>query len=241
MEVQDAVAAKLAEVTPDKLEQFELLIQDHRSIRRLADETLNDERVVTADNAPRLLEAMRAATIEEEKAALDAEMKKARERMNKRHESDVDALEKTQAELSATSAALSAAEARERDVIDRLITRTNNKLKIVEYVITGILLLMGACAILDYTTGYLKTYMTWRIILGVGGLIGLYHLFAHILQWPLYGLSNVLNDVGRRLFKRSLRAAELRDRFNVDNEAEFKGGRMLRKQAAVQPTPGNLV
>src|SRR5436190_18090508 len=53
-EVQDAVAAKLQEVTPENLEQFELLIQDHRSIQRLADETLNDEHVVTAENANQL-------------------------------------------------------------------------------------------------------------------------------------------------------------------------------------------
>ena len=100
MEVQEAVAAKLSEVTPEKMEQFELLIQDHRSIRRLADETLNDERVVTADNAPRLLEAMRMATIEEEKAALDVEMKRTRDQLNQRHKSDVDALQRVQSAKS---------------------------------------------------------------------------------------------------------------------------------------------
>jgi hypothetical protein len=129
MEVQNAVAAKLAEVTPEKIEQFELLIQDHRSMRRLADETLNDERVVTTENAPRLLEAMREAVIEEEKAAFDAEMKKTKERHSKQRRADMDALRKTQTELAATSAALAEAQNRERGAIDRLIDGTNVKLK----------------------------------------------------------------------------------------------------------------
>jgi hypothetical protein len=88
-EVQDAVAAKLQEVTPDKMPQFELLIQDQRSIQRLADETLNDEHVVTAENANQLLEAMRQATIEEEKAALEATLTADRQKMNRRHKADV--------------------------------------------------------------------------------------------------------------------------------------------------------
>ena len=149
MEVQNAVAAKLAEVTPEKLEQFELLIQDHRSIRRLADETLNDERVVTAENAPRLLEAMRNATVEEEKAAFDVEMKKTKERFNKRHRADVDALQQTREELAATAAALASAQERERGTIDRLIARTNMKLAAFEYGITALLLFMGVCAVYD--------------------------------------------------------------------------------------------
>jgi hypothetical protein len=70
-EVRDAVAARLKEFTPDKVEQFELLISDYRSLRRLADQTLNNENVVTTENAAELLEAMRQATIEEEKKTFE--------------------------------------------------------------------------------------------------------------------------------------------------------------------------
>ena len=73
LEVQAAVAATLSDATPEKMEQFNLLIQDYRSIRKLADETLNDERVVTAANADLLLEAMRQATIADEKEKLQKE------------------------------------------------------------------------------------------------------------------------------------------------------------------------
>ena len=44
---------------------------DQKSIRRLADLTLNDETVITDENAEQLLEAMRSATVEEEKAGFD--------------------------------------------------------------------------------------------------------------------------------------------------------------------------
>jgi hypothetical protein len=103
------------------------------------------------------------------------------------------------------------------------------------------LLAMGACAIYDWLTGGLKAYFAWKIVLGIAGLIGLYHLIAHILQKPLLGMSNILNGVGRRLFRRSLQLAELSKRVNMDNEVEFVGGRMRRK--AHQPTPpaGRLV
>jgi hypothetical protein len=41
-------------------------------VRQLADEILNDERVVTAENANQLLDSMRQATIVEMRAAINA-------------------------------------------------------------------------------------------------------------------------------------------------------------------------
>src|SRR5262249_55970683 len=73
LEVQDAVAKSLAAITPENIDQFNLLIQDHRRLGKVADETLNDERVVTSENAVLLLQAMREATIAEEKTKLQQE------------------------------------------------------------------------------------------------------------------------------------------------------------------------
>jgi hypothetical protein len=50
-EVKDAVGQKLRTLTPDKFEQYELLLLDQKSLRRLADQTLNDETVITDENA----------------------------------------------------------------------------------------------------------------------------------------------------------------------------------------------
>jgi hypothetical protein len=83
--------------------------------------------------------------------------------------------------------------------------------------------------------------MAWSVVLGMAGVIGLYHLIAHILQKPLIGVSNILNGIGRRMFRRLLRGAELTDRFNVDEEVEFKGGRMNRMRHDEVAPPGKLL
>jgi hypothetical protein len=148
--VQDAVAAKLQEVTPEKLEQFELLIQDHRSIQRLADETLNDEHVVTAENANQLLEAMRQATIEEEKAALEATLTADRQKMNKRHRVDVNARREAEARADAANIALAAAEAREQNRVNRALNRADRLLAVIDIVILALLLFLGGLAAYDW-------------------------------------------------------------------------------------------
>ena len=90
-------------------------------------------------------------------------------------------------------------------------------------------------------TGHLKAYLAWKIVLAIAGLIGLYHLIAHILQKPLFGVSNMLNALGHRLFARALRKAELSERFSTEEDAEFAGGRMKRKVRGPTPDPTQLV
>lgn len=239
MEVQNAVAAKLAEISPDNLEQFDLLIQDHRSVRRLADETLNDERVVTAENANQLLEAMRQATIQEEKAAFDEKINQTKERFDRRHKADTDALKRTQAQLDATNAALAAAQDRERGRVDNIIAKTNRTLAAIEYTIMVALILMGVFAAYDFVTGDMKRYILWKIVLGAGGLLGMYHFFAHILQKPLIGVTDLLNWLGRRMFAYSLRKAYIADGIDLDKEAEAVKGRLQRKNR-VNPDPAKV-
>lgn len=234
-EVQDAVAAKLQEVTPEKLEQFELLIQDHRSIRRLADETLNDERVVTAENANQLLEAMRQATIEEEKAAMQATLTADRQRMNKRHRADQTAIREAEARADAAASALADAQAKERGRVDRVIARTNARLAIIDYGILAILLIMGCFGAYDFMSGgSLKQYLWWKVVLGIAGAFGLYHLIAHIRGNHILGTSSFLNWLGKRLFPAILRRADI-EGADVDKEVELVGGRVHRRTE----TPAN--
>ena len=231
-EVQQAVAQKLAEVTPDKLDQFELLIQDHRSIRRLADETLNDERVVTADNANQLLEAMRQATIEQEKAAMDARISETRQKMNKRHKADVTALREAEARADAATAALTEATVREQGRIDRAISRTNARLAIIDRSILIILLLMGILGAYDFLSGGdLKKYLAWKAVLGIAGLLGLYHLIEHSRQRHVLGTSTFLNWLGKRMLRKLIDVADIAG-FDLDKEVEFVGGRARRRTDA---------
>ncbi|MPZ38074.1 MAG: hypothetical protein GEU95_08405 [Rhizobiales bacterium] len=73
-EVRNALAAQLAKLTSERLGQFNVLMQDARSVQKLADQTLNNETVVTADNAEHLLQVMREATAEELREKHEAEL-----------------------------------------------------------------------------------------------------------------------------------------------------------------------
>jgi hypothetical protein len=222
-EVQEAVAATLAAVTPEKIEQFDLLIQDHRSIRKLADETLNDERVVTSENAELLLEAMRQATIADEKEKLEKEFSERRAADKKALSEARKAVRERDAALDEVRAALSSDKERERRIISRLIEKTNRDVRWVEVTITGLLLVLGLLAIVDFATGWLKSALWWKIIAAAGGLAGLYHLIAHLLQKPLIGVSTGLDFLARKLFNWRLRRRDLDDRFDLSNVDVVRG------------------
>src|SRR5579871_2942146 len=114
-EVSRAVAAKLRQVTSqEKLEQFKLLLLDQRSLRKLADTTLNDEEVVTADNAEQLLELMRRATAEEERLKHEEELKAERRKSRAKQ----DQLRTRQAETMAQRDQLLAQQRAELEVRD---------------------------------------------------------------------------------------------------------------------------
>ncbi|MCK1386429.1 hypothetical protein [Bradyrhizobium sp. 21] len=233
-EVQDAVAAKLQEATPEKMPQFQLLIQDHRSIQRLADETLNDEHVVTAENANQLLEAMRQATIEEEKAAMEAEKSAVRQRANRRHKADQTALKDAEARADAATSALAGVSAREQGRVARAIARTNRLLAIIDRTILVILLIMGGTGAYDFLTGgSLKQYLAWKVVLGIAGAFGLYHLIAHIRGAHVLGTSNFLNWLGKRLLRPALARVDI-EGFDIDKEIEFVGGQARRKGSGGQ-------
>jgi hypothetical protein len=233
-EVQDAVASKLQEITPEKMPQFELLIQDHRSIQRLADETLNDEHVVTAENANQLLEAMRQATIEEERAAMEAEKSAVRQRANRRHKADQIALKDAEARADAATSVLAEIAAKEQGRVARAIARTNLLLTIIDRTTLAILLIMGGSGAYDFITGgSLKQYLAWKVVLGIAGAFGLYHLIAHIRGNHVLGTSNFLNWLGKRLLRQALVRADI-EGFDLDKEIEFVGGQARKKSSGGQ-------
>jgi hypothetical protein len=224
-EVQVAVAATLSTVTPEKMEQFNLLIQDYRSLRKLADETLNDERVVTAENASLLLEAMRQATIADEKEKLQKEY-------SEQHEKDKKALRETRKTLRAAEEKLrelqtqrEADKRREDRAVERAIDTTNRQLRLLEFCVTAVLLGLGIVAVVAFMTGWFSNSRWWKIVTAAAGLAGLYHLIAHLLQKPIFGLSGILNHLGRRLLIRRLTKLNLHDRLDLA-QLEIKGGRI---------------
>lgn len=191
-EVRDAVGEKIKALTPDKIQQYELLLLDQRSVRRLADQTLNDETVITDENAEQLLEAMRRATAEDERRQYIRKLKATRD----------DANERLQAEKERTASAEAAADkmAEERDsALRQLRSLTNSRIeairgiaketdkivKRIDSVGTIMVLLFAAIFISNSLFKWLDHYrIVSAAIGGVLGLFGAYHMTMNALGKP---------------------------------------------------------
>jgi hypothetical protein len=240
-EVQEAVAATLAAVTPEKIEQFDLLIQDHRSIRKLADETLNDERVVTSENAELLLEAMRQATIADEKERLEKEFAEKRARDRRALDQATGVVREQKAELNELRSERAAEKERQHRNLARLIEKTNRHVRAVELTVTGVLLALGLLAIIDFATGWFTASWWWKFIAAAAGLVGLYHLIAHLLQRPLIGVSTTLDLLARRLLTWRLKRSDLEDRLPLSQISINRGQIEWRTAQEERPTASKLL
>jgi hypothetical protein len=261
-EVRDAVASRLREFTPEKMEEFELLIGDHRSLRRLADQTLNNENVVTAENAGELLEAMRQATIAEEKKAFEESLEREKEEHRKLSaqqvaeaaeekkvfeanlEREKEAHRKLSAQQVAEAAQVRADAAEAISQRDKAIETakilqasraagvlgianwTSETVRKFDYVGTGVILVIAACAVLNYFTGWLATSPIWSIGMGAAlGLFGLYHSIMNALGRPKVGLAAILNQLARALFEHRLAKAQLSDLVDLQ-QVGYENGRV---------------
>lgn len=186
-EVRDAVAARLKEFKPEKMEEFELLISDHRSLRRLADQTLNNENVVTPENATALLEAMREATIAEEKKAFEENLQ--REQAKNREARAAQAKQTRQAKSEAVLAtsqrddAIAAARSLQAQRVDsvRSIARwTTRTVRTFDVLGTALILLIALGVVVNWLTGWLATSPLWSV--GIAALLGVFAVYHGIYE-----------------------------------------------------------
>jgi hypothetical protein len=221
-EVTEAVATRLKQVTPDKMEQYELLLLDHRSLRKLADQTLNDETVVTSENAERLLEVMRQATVEEERAKFETELEqqKARHRAQQRaaaararneiaqRDAYLEAKETKLAEEERRAdylqGALADTQRQREQVVDRVIDHVNFRVWLFEKFIVVALLLMVPLAAFEFFVGGLEGHAVWKAVVGLFGAAGIYYQAMDFLQKPKVGLVTFLNSFASRLLTREM-------------------------------------
>ncbi len=227
-EVTAAVAEKLKQVTPEKLEQYELLLQDYRSLRRLADETLNDEKVVTPENAQQLLEAMRQAAIAEERERFESQLTEQKLLHKKEQRTARADATKAIAARDAALAELAAREAEDHVTVDRMIGETNFAMKWFGRGATALLLLLGLLAITNYLTDWFSQSNAWSVVLGLAGLLGLYHFMAHLLGKPIVGLSGIVNFGCRKLFMRKLARSGILQRTDL-SKFKFIIGQVCRE------------
>ena len=165
---------------------------------------------------------------------MEAEKSAVRQRANKRHRADQIALRDAEARADAATSALAGMTAKEQSRLVRIIARTNLLLAMIDRTTLAILLIMGCSGAYDFITGgSLKQYLAWKVVLGIAGAFGLYHLIAHIRGDHVLGTSNFVNWLGKRLLKQALVRADI-DGFDFDKEIEFVGGRVRRKSSRGQ-------
>ncbi|WP_316158304.1 MULTISPECIES: hypothetical protein [unclassified Bradyrhizobium] len=223
-EVRHALAAQLARITPERLEQFNLLMQDARSVQKLADETLNNEDVVTSENAEHLLEVMRAATAEELREKHEAEM--IAERMAAQEERERAA--KQLASLSGQVNSLRERDAQARALIETqlegIVKSINGRAKTSEVVAATILMALGCLGAFNMATGSLQNYRVWSIVLVLGGVAGFARLVYGLMERPMPALRSLLNVYCRWMVKRRLVVIGLS---NEIDRFSYKDGRVM--------------
>jgi hypothetical protein len=228
-EVRDAVGQKLRSLTPDKLEQYELLLLDQRSLRRLADQTLNDETVITDENAEQLLDAMRRATVEEERIQYEQKLKR-------------------EQELTASARAAAKENAKERDLalaqldefriahvdaIKSIAMATTDTVGRVNRAMTWIIYLLAALIASNYLFGWLAAYRIPAVCVGfILALFGGYNQLMNALETPKIGVPTLMGCLARRIFVGRLKQAGLENSVRLEH-VKFDRGRVTLNDAAI--------
>jgi hypothetical protein len=223
-EVRNALAAQLAQVTPERLEQLNLLMQDSRSVQKLADQTLNDESIVTAANAERLLDVMREATAEElrekHEAQLASERRAARASL-RQATSEVSRLNEAVAQLQMQQAQ---AVALRESQLSGVVSRINTQAKYIEWAVAAVLIALGIAGGINMMTASFEGHRIWNIVLVLAGVAGFVRLFFGLLERPMPALASLLNVVCRWRARKQLQVLGLTE---SADRLSYKGGRTL--------------
>lgn len=179
-EVRRALANELSKVTATRLSEFNLLMQDSRSVQKLTDETFNDETVISAENAEKLLDAIRLATAEETRTQFEKELEDERAKSAADLAEIGSRLESTQAELERVAFEREQAHNRANKQILTIVKRINDRARILNSTIFLIMIALSGMAILQALTGLLGDYAFWPLLLMIAGGVSLYNLVCNV-------------------------------------------------------------
>jgi hypothetical protein len=225
-EVRSALAAQLTKLTPERLEQFNVLIQDARSVRTLADRTLNNENVVTADNARQLLDVMREAMVDELTETHEAELASIRDELKKSSDEASSQIEKLTGEIRRLNDEQSHVAAREAQQVEAIALAMNKRAWWIEVLIATVLILLGAFGALNYMTGIVDNSKVWNAILALAGALGVVRLIFTVLERTLPGLSTLLTAYVRSSTRKQLALLGLSEN-QAAKSLEFRKGRIV--------------
>ena len=187
MEVTEAVREKLSAVRPDKLEQYQLLLEEDRSVQRLMDQTLGDAKRVTAANAEELLEEMRLATAEEVSQEYERKLAKTRAAtfaVTKEMQAKIESMHAAHSDIQAKAAAslieqinrVADLEREKAAELSKILGRVDNVILSINRTLLqidrGALVLMWLIAA-GGGAGLLERSITATVIGGLAGLAGL--------------------------------------------------------------------
>ncbi len=229
-EVRNALAHQLAMVTPERIEQLNLLLQDARSVQKLADQTLNNEDAVTSENAEHLLEVMRQATADELREKHEAALATERQAAAQERLAAADELDRASSEVDRLNEQVAALQLQQAQTmalkegqLQGIVTGVNRMARGIEFAFLGLLLVLGIAGGLNFFTSYFEGHWVWNLVLLLGGVASFARLVYGLLERPMPALATVLNKFCRGRADKKLTALGL----SADApRLEYKSGRI---------------
>ncbi|OAM73880.1 hypothetical protein [Devosia elaeis] len=208
-EVVDRAREVLRKYTPEQEQQYDLLLQDARSVTRLMDFTLGDEDRLTETTVPHLLEEMRLATAAEltEKHQQELEVQRKarsqeRETANKERSRLARELSALQAKLEADELDRVQGERLERLRFVGLVEANNTAMGNVRHATTTSASVVALVLIANAIFGWVDWQQDQPVLYWVGTSLGIYGALQQFVGWPTFGFGSLLNWYGRRRLQR---------------------------------------
>ncbi|MBB2703124.1 MULTISPECIES: hypothetical protein [Rhizobium] len=225
-EVRNAVAAQLQKMTPQRLEQLNLLMQDSRSVQKLADQTLNDEKVVTAENVEHLLDVMRQATAEELKERHEAELEAQRLAAQEASAAAEEQISQLHERIKAMESESRDAHGRFAKQLEMVVWTFNKWAKRFEWTVMAVLLSLGIAGAINFFTHILDGNSFWTWVPIVMGVLGAVRLAYAILERPMPGLKTLLNRLANSYLKKQAKRLDM-DFAIVEQRVNLSGSRLV--------------
>ncbi|MDE2630556.1 MAG: cell envelope integrity protein TolA, partial [Alphaproteobacteria bacterium] len=226
-EVTEAVHQKLAEATPDKIPQYELMLSDQRSVRALMDQTFGDPTVVTENNVPRIFDRMRRAIVEEVTEAAEARLKREKQQHEEalaairsqlesivaEHKAEKvkqdtqiaeqsETLSKAEADATALKERLKRARADDVRRFNELLNQNNKVIFGTEIAFLGTIIVACVIASTNAAFSWYEPIAHNAAVIGATLLVGVlstYCLVFTLLGKPIAGIGSLLNAFGQWL------------------------------------------
>lgn len=215
-EVVEKARELLRTYAPEKEEQFDLLLQDARSVTRMMDLTLGDEDALQHENISSVLEEMRRATAAELAAEYEEKLKQQSIRQGASTRALNAAIGQREAEVERLTLELAAQ--REIDLAKNrrlegqytlALEAVNREMDLIKAVSTGLILGVAGWLWINLAVIPLTPSLPWKqfdlgVLSAPLALGATYFSTMRLLQLPTLGFGNLLNQVGRYRLKRAL-------------------------------------